>query len=212
MIPANNSGMPIGDFPFNIEFLDVPVEPEPITLIAGDTLTWQRNFTDYSPALGWTLAYVLNSPTVRIVVNPGDITFLGNVFLVTIPSAETKTWAPGAYQWLAVVQLAAAGSVPAQRFTVALGRVIVEIDLLDATAPQDTRSPNEKALDNINLMLAGTGGNGVQEYTIAGRMLRRYSLTELTQLRSLYSSLVRQERANRGEYQLPTTVAVHFVG
>jgi hypothetical protein len=204
--------MPIGDFPFNIEFLDVPVEPEPITLIAGDTLTWQRNFTDYSPALGWTLAYVLNSPTVRILVSPADITSLGNVFVVTIPSAETKTWAAGAYQWLAVVQLAAAGSVPAQRFTVALGRVIVEIDLLDATAPQDTRSPNEKALDNINLMLAGTGGNGVQEYTIAGRMLRRYSLTELTQLRSLYSSLVRQERANRGEYQLPTTVAVHFVG
>jgi len=204
--------MPIGDFPFNIEFLNFPVEPEPWSLIAGDTLSWQRSFAAYPASAGWVLAYVLNSPTVRIVVTPADITSEGDTYTILIPSAETKLWAAGSYQWVAVVSLAAAGSVPAQRFTVALGRVIVAIDLLDATAPQDTRSPNEKALDNINLMLAGVGGNGVEEYTIAGRMLRRYSLTELTQLRSLFTSLVRQERANRGEYQLPTTVAVHFGG
>lgn len=205
--------MPIGDFPFSIEFLDgAPVAPEPSNIIAGDTLTWQRSFSTFSPSLGWVLSYVLNSPTARIVVTPADITGEGDVFTVLIPSAETKLWAPGDYQWLAVVSLAAAGPVPAQRFTMALGRIIIAIDILDATSPQDTRSPNEKALDNIMAMLAGTGGNGVQEYTIQGRMLRRYSLTELTQLRSLYASLVRQERANRGEYQLPTTVAVHFGG
>jgi hypothetical protein len=204
--------MPIGDFPFNIEFVDVPVEPEPSNLVAGDTLTWQRSFAAYPASAGWVLAYVLNSLTARFVVAPEDITSQGDTYTILIPSAETKLWTPGSYQWMAVVSLAAAGSVPAQRFTVALGRVIIAIDLLDASSPQDTRSPNETALDNINLMLAGTGGNGVQEYTIAGRMLRRYSLTELTQLRSLYSSLVRQERANRGEYQLPTTVAVHFRG
>ena len=205
--------MPIGDFPFNIEFLDgTPVAPEPSDIIAGDTLSWQRGFTDFPPSLGWVLAYVLNSATARFVVTPADITGEGDVYTVLIPSAETKLWTPGAYQWLAVVSLAAADPVPAQRRTVALGRVIVAIDLLDATAPQDTRSPNEKALDNIMAVIAGTASNGVQEYTIQGRMLRRYSLTELTQLRSLYSSLVRQERANRGEYQLPTTVAVHFGG
>jgi len=205
--------MPIGDFPFNIEFLDgAPVAPEPSNIIAGDTLSWQRGFSEFPTSLGWVLAYVLNSPTNRIVVTPADITGEGDVFTILIPSAETALWATGAYQWLAVVQLAAADPMPAQRRTLALGRLVVSADILDATAPQDTRSPNEKALDNIMLMLAGTGGNGVQEYTIQGRMLRRYSLTELTQLRSLYSSLVRQERANRGEYQLPTTVAVHFGG
>jgi hypothetical protein len=202
--------MPIGDFPYDIEFLDGPIEPEPSNCIAGDTLTWIRSFSKYPASLGWVLAYVLNSSTSRFVVNPADITVLGNAWTVAIPSAETKLWTPGPYQWLAVVSLAAASPVPAQRFTVGLGRVIIAIDLLDATAPQDTRSPNEIALDNIMQMLAGRGGDGVQEYTIAGRMLRRYSIAELTGLRSLYSSLVRQERANRGEYQLPTTVAVHF--
>jgi len=52
----------------------------------------------------------------------------------------------------------------------------------------------------------------VQEYTINGRMLRRYSITELLQLRSVYTSIVKIERINRGEYMLPTTVAVHFRG
>jgi hypothetical protein len=202
--------MGIGDFPNDIEFLDGPAEPEPSDIVAGDTLTWQRSFDSFPASLGWVLTYVLNSPTARIVVNSADVTALGNSFQVTIPSAETKVWAPGKYQWLAVAQLAAAGPVPAQRFTVALGRLVIAIDLLDATSPQDTRSNAEVALDNINLMLAGRGGDGVQEYTINGRMLRRYPLAELTSLRSLYRAIVRQERADRGEYQLPSTVAVHF--
>jgi hypothetical protein len=204
--------MSIGDFPYNIEFVDAPKEPEPHNLIAGDTLAWSRSFEAYPATAGWVLAYVLNSPTGRIVVNSADITATGDQFNIAVPSAETKLWAPGAYQWTAVVALAASGPVPAQRFTVALGRVVIAIDLLDATAPQDTRSNAEKALDNIHLMLAGRGGDGVQEYTINGRMLRRYSITELLQLRSVYTSIVKIERINRGEYMLPTTVAVHFRG
>lgn len=192
------------------EFADRSVAPEPTDIIAGDTLTWQRAFQYYPASAGWTLAYVLNSPTARIVVDPADITALGDAFAITIPSSETKTWPPGAYQWLAVAQLAAAGSIPAQRITVALGRVNVTFDILDATTPQDTRTPNEVALSNIDAMLAGTADGGVQEYTIHGRMLRRYGLPELRALRSYYASLVRQERADRGEYQRPRTVAVHF--
>ena len=184
-------------FPYNIEFVDAPKEPEPHNLIAGDTLAWSRSFEAYPATAGWVLAYVLNSPTGRIVVNSADITATGDQFNIAVPSAETKLWAPGAYQWTAVV---------------ALGRVVIAIDLLDATAPQDTRSNAEKALDNIHLMLAGRGGDGVQEYTINGRMLRRYSITELLQLRSVYTSIVKIERINRGEYMLPTTVAVHFRG
>jgi hypothetical protein len=179
-------------------------------MIAGDTLNWTRGFGDFPASKGWTLAYVLNSATARIVVNSADITALGDNFLVQIPSSETATWTPGTYQWLAVVQLPAASPVPAQRFTVALRRVTIGIDLLDATAPQDTRTQNEIALANIDAMLAGVASSGVEEYTIAGRMLRRYSLAELRGLRSDFASRVRQERADRGEYQRSRTVAVHF--
>jgi hypothetical protein len=202
--------MPFPIIPGRVEFQNTPIPPEPGDIVAGDTLTWKRSFADYPASAGWTLAYVLNSPTARIVVNPVDVTPLGDAFSVQIPSSETTTWTPGTYQWLAVVQLAAADPVPAKRFTVALGRINIAVDILDASAPQDTRSVNEIALANIDAMLAGTASAGVQEYTISGRMLRRYGLPELRALRSDFASRVRQERADRGEYQRPRTVAVHF--
>jgi hypothetical protein len=194
----------------DVEFGCGPVAPEPHNFIAGDTLSWQRFMERFPASAGWILTYVLNSPTQRFIVNQADISTNGDTFVIDIPSAETKTWTPGEYQWLCVAQLPAAGNTPAQRRTAGLGRVVIAIDLLDATAPQDTRSFNEITLCNIELMLARRGGDGVQEYTINGRMLRRYSISDLMQLRGLYKSLVRQERADRGEVQLPTTVAVHF--
>jgi hypothetical protein len=93
---------------------------------------------------------------------------------------------------------------------VAIGRVTVQVDILDATAPQDTRTDSEIALDKINAMLSGRAGDGVAEYRIHERELKRYSVQELLLLRSHFSSLVRQERADRGEIQLNTTVAVSF--
>jgi hypothetical protein len=202
--------MPFPIIPGLIEFCDGPYSPEPTNMIAGDTLAWQRSFEQYPASAGWTLTYLLNNSTARYIVNSADITTTADTFVVAIPSTETKLWTPGNYQWNCVAQLPAAGAVPAQRFTVALGRVIVTIDLLDASSPQDTRSRNEINLYNVEEMIAGRGVDGVQEYTINGRMLRRYSLTELMQLRSLYKTLVKQERANRGEYELPTRVAIHF--
>ena len=202
--------MPLPIVPGYEEFFDGRVQPEPTTFIAGDSLSWQRFFEDYPASAGWTLTYVLNNSTTRILVVSGDITTSGDTFLIAIPSSETAGWTPGEYQWLCVAQLAAAGDVPAQRKTLALGRVTITIDILDATAPQDTRTRNEIALWNIESKLADTGGSAVQEYTINGRMLRRYSMTELMQLRSLFKQLVRQERIDRGEMPLPTTVAVRF--
>jgi hypothetical protein len=200
--------MPIEMAPWTLTGGGSPPAPEPFDLVAGDTLSWSRFFNDYPASQGWVLSYVLNSTTARFVVNSGDITTQGDTFNILIPSSETKTWTPGRYQWLAVV--VNSGLTPAQRATVALGRVNVAIDLLDATSPQDTRSPAEINLTNIDLMLGGRASDGVQEYTINGRMLKRYPMDELLQLRAYYLAIVRQERYDRGEIQRPRRVAVHF--
>ncbi len=110
-----------------------PTYPEPLATIAGDTLTWPRQFQNYPASAGWTLTYVLNSPTARFVVNSADITVQGDGFTILIPGTETATWTPGTYQWLCVAQLAAANGNPAQRFTVALGSITVTADILDAS-------------------------------------------------------------------------------
>jgi hypothetical protein len=177
-------------------------DPEPLTIRAGDTATWHRAFHKYSAAEGWTLQYVLNSPSSRIVMVAGDVVSDGEGFRITVPSAETKQWPTGEYQWIAVVTSAD------ERFTVALGRVKVEIDILDATSPQDTRTANERALANIDLMLAGRGGDGVLKYKIHERELERYSLTQLLELRAHFKRLVRQERFDSGEKPLPTTIVI----
>lgn len=192
-----------GILPGWIEFsLDDP-HPEPLAFIAGDSLTWMRDFEQYPASAGWTLTYVLNNSTAKVIVNAADIVATGNSFTVTIPAAETKLWAPGEYLWLAVLQNGA------QRDTCAMGRVAVQPDILDATGPIDTRSPEEIALENIKTVLAGRAADGVLEYKIGDRELRRFSLNELLKLKSYYVAEVKRLRINRGEYVEPDTVAFH---
>lgn len=183
--------------------LDEP-HPEPVACIAGDSLKWSRAFDQY-PAPDWSLTYVLNNASNRYAVASGDITVDGSGFDIFIPSSETKNWAPGEYLWLAVLQNATTG----ERVTGAAGRVTVQPDVLDASAPIDTRARAEIALDNIKAMLEGRASDGVLEYKIGDRELRRYSLDELMRLKSYFAAEVRRLRILRGEYVEPDTVAFH---
>jgi len=186
--------------------LDDP-HPEPLAFIAGDSLTWNRGFDEYPASAGWVLAYVLNCPTAKYIINPPDIVIDGDGFTVTIPSSETKTWVPGNYLWLAVLSNTVNGV--ATRVTCAMGRVIVQADILDASGPVDTRAAVEIALANVEAVLAGRATDGVLEYKIGERELRRYSIKELMMLKSYYRTEVRSLRVKRGEYVEPDTVAFH---
>jgi len=201
-----------GILPAWIDFgVDQP-HPEPLSFHAGDSLQWERDFEKYPASAGWTLQYVLNNQANRIVVSSGDIT-TGNGsdegssdgFFISIPNTETLGWAPGNYLWLAVLTNSGLG----QRFTGAAGRVQILADILDASAPVDTRSQTEIALENVKAMLAGRANDGVQEYKIGDRELRRYSMSELLKLKSYYEAEVKRERQKRGEYEEPDTVAFH---
>ncbi len=185
--------------------LDAP-HPEPLAFIAGDSLKWSRDFEAYPASAGWTLTYVLNNQNQKYVVSAADITTSGDGFDVLIPSSETKAWAPGNYLWLAVLQNSQTG----ERVTGAAGRVQVQPDVLDASGPIDTRAPEEVALDNIKAVLAGRASDGVLEYKINDRELRRYSMSELMNLRAYFYAEVKRIRAERGEYIPPDTVAVHM--
>jgi hypothetical protein len=186
--------------------LDEP-HPEPLAFVAGDSLKWARDFESY-PASAWTLTYVLNNQTQRYVVTSGDVTPNGNGFTVAIPATETRNWAPGDYLWLAVLQNGTTG----ERVTGAAGRVTVQADILDATNPVDTRAWEEIALSNVQATLAGRAADGVLEYKIGDRELRRYSMDELLKLEATLQVKVRKLRILRGEYVQPETVAFHAGG
>lgn len=186
--------------------MDEP-HPEPLAFNAGDSLAWNRGFDGYPASQGWTLTYVLNCPTQKYVVNSADVTVSGDGFAVAIPSSETKSWAAGEYLWLAVLQNTVNGV--ATRVTGAAGRVTIQPDILDASGPIDTRAQVEIDLENVKAVLSGRASDGVLEYKIADRELRRYSMAELFQLKSYLAAEVRKVRIQRGEYVEPQTVAFH---
>lgn len=194
-----------GILPGWLDFGGDKPHPEPLAFTAGDSLKWTRGFPEYPASDGWTLAYVLNNQSNRYAVASGDITADADVFDVAIPSTETKNWVPGYYLWVAVLTNTGTG----QRVTGAAGRVIVQADILDATAPVDTRAHVEIALENVRITLSGRATDGVQEYKIGDRELRRYTIDELIKLEAYYATKVRQLRITRGEYVEPETVAFH---
>ena len=168
-------------------------------------MRWQRSFEEYPASAGWTLTYALNCATQRYIVAANDVVADGDGFTVTIPSTETKTWAPGEYLWLAILQNAGTGA----RVTGAAGRISIQPDVLDASTAIDTRSREEIALENICALLAGRAGDGVREYKIGDRELSRYSIDELMKLKSYFAAEVKRQRIERGETVLPNTVAFH---
>ena len=179
---------------------------EPDLLRAGDSLAWTAKWSQYPSGAGWVLAYVLNSPTQKIAVLPGDISpnADGVSFNIAIPSSETKSWPPGVYQWIASITL---GTV---RQTAGLGQLILQADLMDATTPVDTRSPAEINLAAADAAIAARAAGGIESYMISGRETKYMSMADLFRMRSYYAAQVRQERLDRGELPPASRVVATF--
>jgi hypothetical protein len=114
-----------------------------------------------------------------------------DVHVLTAAAATTAAWAPGVYSWAQWVQHATLGS-----HTVDTGRSTLLPNLRTVTGPLDLRTDAETALDNVRAMLRGRATQDVLRYTINGRSLERYSVTELVALEStLVAQLKRERRA-----------------
>ena len=62
----------------------------------------------------------------------------------------------------------------------------------------DLRSAAQIGLDNVRAVLRGTASQGVLSYSIAGRSLQRYSITELMALESKLAADVKREQPGQG--------------
>lgn len=154
---------------------------EPETLVAGDTAKWQRSLADYPASAGWVLNYTLVNAAQRHTFSASAS---GDDHLVTVPAATTAGWAAGTYKWRA--QASKAGEV----FTVGDGTLVVE-GAFGAAA--ESRTKARIALDNLEAYLADSNNLAAAEYQIAGRSLKRHSITELLKLKSHLQQQVRTE-------------------
>lgn len=156
-------------------------DKEPQQIVAGDSLSWTRSFTDYPASAGWALSYALRNYQQKINFSASAA---GDSFAISVDAATTANWAPGSYEWIAFVTL---GS---QRFTVASGELDITPNLA-VDEPVDSRSFNRRMYDKICAQIEAR--QDVIEYTIGGRSARKEEIAKLEAQKNRYAILIARE-------------------
>ena len=115
----------------------------------------------------------------------------GDGWRITVPSATTANFDAGLWTWQAI---ATYGSL---QYTAGRGQFTVKATASYSGTPGafDDRSRAEIDLSYVEAAIRTLSQGGmVQEYSIGGRSLRRYKMTELLELRSTLQNEVAMER------------------
>lgn len=183
---------------------------EPQSVVAGDTLQFDRDIDNFPASDGWTLSYTLLSVGLSpININGGVVTSTDGTFNVNVPASTTTGWTPGKYLWTAYV--VGSGQYAGQRFKVAEGAIEIKPNPATADATVDPRSQAKKNLDAIDAVLAGRVTADVQSYKIGIRELVKMRASELLSLRGYYAAEYKKERIAAGE-QFPSSTVGAFFG
>ena len=128
------------------------MNPDPLVIIAGDTLTWlrQANQCQYPDAYGnmqtpkasagWSLSYTLVMAGQQIQINA---TANGDDFLVNVAATTTAAYAVGTYSWAAYV------SKGTERYQIDSGTFQIKPNLAAQTSGYDNRSHVKRVLDAL---------------------------------------------------------------
>ena len=115
----------------------------------------------------------------------------GDGWRITIPASTTTDFDAGLWTWQAVA------TYDSKQYTAGRGQFTVKATAVYSGTPGafDDRSRAEIDLEKVDAAIRtlSTGGM-VQEYSIGGRSLRRYKMTELLELRSTLQNEVAMER------------------
>ena len=157
------------------------------------TLTWYARFNAASE--GTTVVGTAESTGWRI----------------TVPSATTTNFDAGPWTWQAIA------TYSTSQYTAGRGQFTVKNTAKYAGAPGafDDRSRAEIDLTDVETAIRTLAQGGmVQEYQIGGRMLKRYKMSELLQLRdSLRNEIAMERKAEKIRQGLgnPGLAKVRFV-
>ena len=117
---------------------------EPESIIAGDSVAWQRSESRYSPGAGWALVYRLLSAAAVIDIDGAEVTDDGaQTWTIQLAAATTGAYTAGLYSYTAFASKAS------DRVTLASGRICVEPDPAAASGRPSSscsraRTPKER--------------------------------------------------------------------
>lgn len=164
-----------------------PAYTEPVTLRAGDSVTWRTALPEHLPADGWSLAY-------RLLWAGGYadcvVDVEGDEYIVSLSASQTAGVPAGKARLFGWVERSA------DRLTVHDSVLPVLANLAVATT-YDSRTQAQKALEDARAALAAytaDGGSTVESYTIAGRSMKFRSAADLITLINTLERDVARER------------------
>lgn len=163
---------------------DIPTT-EPVTIQAGDTLSWSKSLTDYPADNGWTLSYrLINELTKHDISTAAS----GSDHLVSTLASITASYSPGKYTLLSWV------TKGAERYSLPSKQAEVLPNLAIWNGGYDSRSTAKQVLDLLDAAMVSHGKNAwVQEYEIAGRSMKFKSASEFLSYRSKIQAEVNRE-------------------
>lgn len=160
---------------------DVP-SSIPRELVAGDTWAWTRDLGDY-PASTWTAtAYFENKDGVFQAAGVAD----GDTHTFTIAAATTTTVKPGRYGW----RLRVTDGTTTTTVENGISEVLVD----PAKAGKvDTRSWARRTLEALEEFLETNAATSQATFSIGGRSVARWQISELTKWRKELQQEVKAE-------------------
>ena len=171
---------------------------EPISVFAGDFITWQKTLADY-PAPTYSLSYRLLGSGEALTIST---TASGTDHLIEYPGASSTdpvvvgsdSWAAGFYTLTPIVTEVATS----RRVTLPALPLTVYANPATASAA-DTRSHARKVLEAVEAVIEGRASTDQKRVRVnSGGLdqdLERVPVKELLDLRAYYKSLVTKEEA-----------------
>jgi hypothetical protein len=160
---------------------------EPASVVAGDTITWQKSLSDY-PAPTWTLKYRLLNAAGKIDITA---TASGTDHIVAVTSTTSSAWAAGDYDFTAWVEKVG------ERHTVDAGRITVKPNLA-ALNTHDGRTSARIIYDSLLAAYKSAAASRayVAEYEVAGRRMKFNNKADwLTEINFWKAQVAAEDRA-----------------
>lgn len=157
---------------------------EPTQIRAGQYITWQKEFADYSTTDGWAVKYTLSGSGGTVAVKTASSS--GSTHTFEFTAAETAALTKGTYK---LFVFAESGT---QKIPLTTTTVTVLANLFTA-AVSDQRTDNQIILDAIVAVIKGRATKQHAEIAIAGRNIMLLSPSELYRWKKTYEYEVQKE-------------------
>tara|TARA_S200002703_G_scaffold112217_1_gene97734 strand:+ start:1771 stop:2346 length:576 start_codon:yes stop_codon:yes gene_type:complete len=160
----------------------------PAKMAAGDTLKFKKKLADYAPADGWTMTYYIRGNGTGMVQSYSNDNSTGD-FSFYVSKRDTAEWTVGKYRFEGYVY-----NTNGERYRVDYGDFELTADFQNGVSALDVRSDNEKALDAITATINGSASYAERQFQINGKMIERFSLSELLKAKAYLESEVAKEK------------------